>query len=146
MQTLTQRLPIALLAAGSMSAAPPPHTILPGYWESVNKIVFPISKTTTDRRCITPKDVAKFLAGPSTHIYACTYPIQNVGNGQMSFAGECVDKKGRKVQISGHGAYTDTTLQMTADGNFRVAGIPIPFEATTDAHRIGDVCPQEAAK
>jgi hypothetical protein len=146
MNTLTQRLPIILLAAGSMSAAPPAHTILPGYWESVNKVVFPISKTTTDRRCITPKDVAKYLMGPSNHIYTCTYPTQSVGNGQVSFAGECVDKKGHRVQISGHGAYTETTLQMTADVTFRLAGIPISAEATTDAHRIGDACPQEAAK
>jgi hypothetical protein len=35
---------------------------------------------------------------------------------------------------------------MTADVTFRLAGIPISAEATTDAHRIGDACPQEAAK
>ena len=141
----TQRLPMLLFAVGSMSAATPPQTILPGYWESVNKVVFPVVRTTTDRRCITPKDVTKFLLGPSNHIYACTYPTQTVGQGQVSFAGQCVDKKGHRLQISGHGTYTETTLQMTADVTFMLGGVALSGEATTDAHRIGDACPQEAA-
>ena len=129
-----------------MATSPAPDTIRPGYWESVNKIVYPLPKTSIDRRCITSKDVAKFLMGPSNHIYACTYPTQSAGHGQLSFAGECVDKKGRRVQISGHGTYTETTLQMTADVTFRLAGVPISGEATTDAHRIGDTCPDPTTK
>jgi hypothetical protein len=135
-----------LVLAGASAAAAAPDTIKPGYWESVNKVIYPLPKTSIDRRCITPKDVAKFLMGPSNHIYACSYPTQSAGHGEVSFAGVCVDKKGHKVKISGHGAYTETSLQMTADVTFSLAGIPISAEATTDAHRIGDVCPDPATK
>ena len=32
---------------------------------------FPVGSTKTDRRCITEKDVAKVMEGPSNHIYRC---------------------------------------------------------------------------
>jgi hypothetical protein len=146
MSHLARPILIALLGAPTLAAASEPQTIRPGYWESVNKVIYPLPSTKVDRRCITQKDVAKFLMGPSNHIYACTYPTQSAGHGKVSFAGECVDKKGHKVQILGHGAYTETSLTMTADVTFHLAGIPISAEATTEAYRIGDICPAEAAK
>ncbi|HEY5071489.1 MAG TPA: DUF3617 family protein [Caulobacteraceae bacterium] len=137
---------LVLVLAPAAGGAAGADTIRPGYWESVNKVVYPISSTKIDRRCVTAKDVAKFLMGPSNHIYACAYPTQTIGHGQIRFAGECTDKKGRKVQISGHGTYTPTSLRMTADLTFKLAGIPISAEASTDARRLGDVCPAEATK
>ena len=132
---------LAVLAAG---AAFPAGTIEPGYWESVSRVAPLAGKT--DRRCITSKDVAKFLQGPSNHIYQCTYPTQQVGDGKLAFAGECVDKKGRRIPIHGEGEYTPTTLKMSAYVTWKVGGVPLTFEATTDAHRIGDTCPTESPK
>ena len=100
----------------------------------------------TNRRCITSKDVSKFLAGPSNHIYQCTYPTQQLGGGELAFAGVCVDKKGRRDTGGGHGEYTPTTLKMVAYVTLKVGGLPLTVEATTDAHRIGDVCPPDAQK
>jgi hypothetical protein len=122
------------LPAASARAA---DTIRPGYWESVNRVGFPVSSTKIDRRCITPKDVAKFVQGPRNHIYDCEYPEHSAAGGQISFNGRCVDKKGFAVRIWGHGEYTETTLKMSAT----VKVGPLAVEASTDAHRLGDVCP-----
>jgi hypothetical protein len=127
----------ALLAGGAWAA----DTIRPGYWESVDTVGFPVATSKTDRRCITPKDVAKVMEGPSNHIYACDYPDHTAANGQISFQGTCVDKKGFRVGISGHGTYTPTTLVMTATVKIG----PLAVVASTNAHRIGDQCPAPGA-
>ena len=43
--------------------------------------------------------------------------------------------------VVGRGTYTPTTLHLTADFTFHLAGIPITGQASTDAHRIADDCP-----
>lgn len=130
-------LSLAAIATLCASAASAEETIKPGYWELVNKVGFPVGSTKVDRRCITPKDVAKFIQGPRNHIYDCQYPEHSAANGQITFNGRCVDKKGFAVGISGHGEYTETTLKMTA----LVKIGPLSVEASTDAHRLGDECP-----
>lgn len=87
-------------------------SILPGYWETTDRSPVGVK---TERRCITTRDVAKFMMGPSNHIYACTYPQETIGGGAIAFRGECIDRKGQRVQLSGRGVYTHTTLAMTAD-------------------------------
>ena len=113
-------------------------SILPGYWESTDRSPVGVK---TERRCITPRDVAKFMMGPSNHIYTCTYPREAIGGGTIAFRGECVDRKGQRVQLSGHGVYTHTTFEMTADVTIRLIGIPLSLSASTEAHRLSDVCP-----
>lgn len=131
---------LLLASAGVASGAMAADTIRPGYWESLNTVGFPVGSTKTDRRCITPKDVAKVMEGPSNHIYRCEYPEHTAGGGEISFKGTCVDKKGFQVGISGHGTYTETTLNMSA-----VVKIgPLGVEATTVAHRLADQCPVPA--
>lgn len=117
------------------------ETIRPGYWESANHVEFPGMPIKTDRRCITPAQVAKVIQGPSNHIYDCAYPEHSAQNGVISFTGRCVDKRGRTFPVSGHGTYTPETLDMTAT----VMIGPLKVVATTRAHRLGDVCPPVAA-
>jgi hypothetical protein len=137
MRRSTPVLAAAVLCAAGAASAEPVQTIRPGYWESVNTVGFPVNSTKTDRRCITPKDVEKFVQGPRNHIYDCQYPEHSAADGQISFNGRCVDKKGFSVKISGHGEYTQTTLKMSA----LVKIGPLAVEASTDAHRLGDACP-----
>ena len=100
-------IPVALAIAGSAHAQ---DSIRTGYWETTDKVISPISSTKVENRCITPKAVEKFMMGPSNHIYSnCIYPKRSVGDGKMSFKGECADKKGKKVKISASGTYTETT-------------------------------------
>ena len=134
---------ISALAALLALAAPTlaAETIRPGYWESINRVTSPISSTKTDRRCITPEAVSRFMGCYINHHYKCSCPEQSYSDGKIRFRGDCVDAKRRHVLIEGDGSYTPTTLQMTAHGRATFMGLHIPFSASTDSHRIGDVCP-----
>ena len=110
-----------LTATAAQPAAAAP-AIQPGYWESTNRLLSPIRQSSTEKRCITPAEVDKFMAGPSNRHYACTYPTKVISGGQIRLKGTCVSKKGRKVAVQGSGAYT-----------------------STEARRIGDTCPPPPA-
>ena len=141
MKPLTALLLVLLAgaAAGSAAAAAPP--IQTGYWESTNKLLSPIKQTKTERRCITPADVDKFMSGPSNRHYACTYPTKVIANGQIRLKGTCVSKKGQKVAVQGEGAYTPTSFNLMADIATEFLGLDISGRASTEAHRIADTCP-----
>lgn len=133
----------ALIVAGPATAAEP--LIQPGYWESTNKVLSPIRTTKVERRCITPAEVEKFMSGPSNRHYKCTYPTNVMRDGQIRLKGSCVSKKGRKVQVQGTGTYSPTAFFLTADIATEFLGLDIAGKASTDAKRIGDVCPAPEA-
>ena len=133
---------ILALVAGPALAAP---AIQPGYWESTNRLLSPIRQTSTEKRCITPAEVDKFMAGPSNRHYACTYPTKVIAGGVITLKGSCVSKKGQKVAVKGAGRYTPTSFTLTADVATEFFGLDIQGRASTEAHRIGDICPQPAA-
>jgi hypothetical protein len=137
-------LPALLLSAAIAGPAAAQTTIQPGYWESTNRLLSPIRQTTKEMRCITPADVEKFLSGPSNRHYACTYPTRVFRDGKITLDGTCVSKKGRQVDVSGQGTYTPTSFSLTADIATEFAGIPIAGKASTEARRVGDVCPTPA--
>ncbi|MCR5875938.1 DUF3617 domain-containing protein [Phenylobacterium sp. J426] len=132
-------LALPLLASPAARAAP--QAIEPGYWESTNKLLSPIRQTKVERRCITPAEVDKFMAGPSNRHYTCTYPHKVIAGGRISLKGTCVSKKGRKVAVQGSGAYTPTSFNLTASIATEFLGLDIAGKASTEARRIGDVCP-----
>lgn len=137
---------LATAGAGPAGAQPAGGEVIrPGYWESTNRILSPIRTRKVERRCITPADVEKFLAGPSNHHYDCTYPSKVIENGVIRMSGACVRRKdgGGKVQVEGEGVYTPTSFKITATIATEIAGIPLSGRASTEAHRIGDVCPAE---
>jgi hypothetical protein len=137
----------ALVAAFASSAAAAEPPIQPGYWESTNSVLSPIRQTTTERRCITPADVEKFLGGPSNHHYDCVYPGNHIAGGKIVLSGVCTEKKkGQKVKVAGQGTYTPTSFHLDAEVAMTFLGIPVAGRAATDAHRIGDDCPAPDAK
>src|SRR5271165_1511215 len=131
-------LPALVLATSAMAQARAAETVRPGYWESTDRVLSPISSTKVDRRCIAQKDVEKFMSCYINHHYSCVCPEQSYAGGQIRYRGVCTDAKGGTVGIVGRGTYTPTTLHLTADVTFHFAGLPITGEASTDAHRIGD--------
>lgn len=143
MRRLTPILFAAAAAAPAALAAE--TTILPGYWESTNRLISPVRSSSVERRCITPADVDKFLAGPSNRHYACTYPNKSIGGGRIAMKGSCVSKKGRRVAVSGEGSYTPTSFYLEATVATTFFGIPIAGRASTNAHRISDSCPEVGA-
>lgn len=134
---------IALAVAMPAAAAP---TIQPGYWESTNRLLSPIRQTKTEKRCITPADVEKFMSGPSNRHYACTYPTKIFAGGKIRLKGSCVSKKGRKVLVQGAGSYTPTSFDLTAEIATEFLGLDIAGKASTEARRIADVCPPPETK
>jgi len=137
---------VVLAAAAPAGAAMSATTILPGYWESTNRLLSPIKQTKTEKRCITPADVDKFLAGPSNRHYACTYPTKVFSGGKITLKGTCVSKKGRKVAVQGSGAYTPTSFNLTAEIATEFLGLDIAGKASTEARRLGDTCPPPEPK
>ncbi len=134
---------MTLFAAPSTGAAP---AIQPGYWESTNRLLSPIKQTSTEKRCITPADVDKFMAGPSNRHYTCTYPTKVIAGGKIQLKGTCVSKKGRKVRIQGSGVYTPTSFTLTAQVATEFLGLDIAGKASTEAQRISDTCPAPEVK
>ncbi len=132
---------LTLAAAAAAVGARAQDSIRPGYWEAVEQVRSPIASDKTERRCVTPKDVAKFMGCYINHHYECACPEQSIGAGRIAFKGQCVDHKGQHVDIEGSGSFTATTLHMTARADFKLLGLPIGADASTDARRLGDTCP-----
>lgn len=136
-------------AAGSAAVralAQAPNAISPGYWETINQVVSPFPSRKVENRCIRPADVAKFMNGPSNHIYACTYPTRDIGSGKIRLVGSCKTRDGKPVPLTGEGAFTADTFRMEVRIQPEIAGLTIPIRARTIARRLGDECPAEAEK
>jgi hypothetical protein len=138
---------IALFAAAIVLSGPAlaqEGTIQPGYWDVTNKVTAIISQTKTEKRCITPAEVAKFVMGPSNRHYKCDYPTRVFRDGKISLKGQCATKNGSKADVEATGTYSPTTFTMIADISTTYAGLPLSGRATTDAKRISDTCPPPA--
>jgi hypothetical protein len=142
---MTRLAPLALALVALAGPAAAADSILPGYWESTNRMLSPIRTTDVEKRCLTKADVEKFMMGPSNRHYTCTYPTKSFAGGKILLKGTCVSKKGRQVAVSGEGAFTATSFNLTANIATTFAGIPISGRASTEARRIGDVCPPKDA-
>ena len=135
---------LAVLAAATPAAAQ--KAISPGYWETVRKVTSPFPAQKTERRCIQPDDVAKFMEGKINHIYKCTYPTKEIGAGKIRLQGTCATRDGPPVPISGSGTFTSDSMHLEARVSLQIGGgISIPARATTDARRLGDACPDPTA-
>jgi hypothetical protein len=96
-----------------------------------------------ERRCIRPHDVAKFMEGPSNHIYHCTYPTRVIRDGTIALKGTCATRDGKPIPVSGQGNFTSDTFHMEARVAAQFGPMTVPVRAVTDAHRLGADCPAE---
>lgn len=136
---------LLLTVAAVAGPAAAQTAITPGYWETINQVVSPLPTRKVERRCIKPEDVAKFMLGPSNHIYRCTYPTREIADGRIRLRGSCATKTGRPVPVAGQGAYTSDTFRLDAYIETQIGGLTIPVHARTVAKRLDDACPVEAA-
>lgn len=139
-------LTLILSLGPAAEAAAAPNAIAPGYWETTNQIVSPMRSTKTERRCIRPQDVAKFMEGPSNHIYRCTYPTRVIAGGTIRLSGTCATKKGPPLPVSGAGTFTRDTFHMEARVGAQLGPMTVPIRAVTKAKRLGAECPAEPSK
>ena len=144
--TLAPALALATLASAAMaSSALAQSAISPGYWETTSKVTSPFPTHKTERRCLKPTDVAKFMEGKINHIYTCTYPTKEVGGGKIRLEGTCATKDGPPVPISSQGTFTSDTLHLEAKIAPQLGGLTVNVRASTDATRLADACPVEGA-
>lgn len=139
-----RKIALVLIPAGLLAAAPAlaqEKTILPGYWDVTNKVSAIVSQSKTERRCITPDEVAKFVMGPSNRHYKCDYPTRVFKNGSITLKGNCATKNGSKAAIQATGTYSPTSFTMVANISTTYAGVPLSATATTTAKRISETCP-----
>ena len=132
---------ILILAMATAGPAWGQTAILPGYWETTNQVTSPFPTKKTERRCIRPEEVARFMNGPSNHIYTCTYPTRQIGGGKIRLAGNCKTRDGKPVPITGEGVFTADTLRLDARIETEFGGLTVPVRARTTARRLGDDCP-----
>ena len=119
--------------------------ISPGYWETVSKVTAPFPTQKTERRCLKPSDVAKFMEGKINHIYTCTYPTREIGGGKIRLEGTCATRDGPPVPISGSGTFSSENMHLEARISPQLGGLTIPVRAVTDARRLSDTCPADPA-
>ena len=136
-----------LAAATALSAAPAARAtdtgVLPGYWHSVNRSSFLVSKTTEDRKCLTAAEVNAFMTNLSNRHYKCDYPTRTVGGGHLKLRGKCVDKHGTSVDVDAVGEYGPDWFKIEA--KWSLDGLPIGGTAATEAHRVSATCPAPGA-
>ncbi len=118
-------------------------TIQPGYWHSVNRSNFLVSKTTEDHKCLTAAEVNAFMTNLSNRHYKCDYPIRTVGGGHLKVRGKCVDKHGTAVDVDAVGEYGPDWFKI--DARWSLDGLPIGGTASTEAHRLSATCPAPVA-
>jgi hypothetical protein len=116
--------------------------IAPGWWETTNTVLSPLHSAKTERRCIRPADVAKFMEGPGNHIYHCTYPTKVFRDGRIRLKGSCKSRDGAPFPIEGTGTYSRESFHLEAVAHPAIGPITLPVRAATDAHRLAEACPK----
>jgi hypothetical protein len=133
----------ALLAAPTMAGAES-YPINPGYWEVTTDWLGLVKKT--ERWCVEPKAIPRFLAGPCNHIYHCTYPVQEFHDGKAHFEGD-IRGHDELYHVRGGGTYTPTTMDMSVTGAGHWHIVPIvDAEASMKAHFLAETCPTDAKR
>ena len=137
---------VPLLAACAALAGPAAAqtAISPGYWELTNQVISPLPSKKTERRCIRPADVAKFMQGPENHIYRCSYPTKEVGGGRIRMSGTCASKD-RSFPASVEGQFTADSMRVDGRATVKLGGLSLGVHGRTTAKRLSDTCPAETA-
>jgi hypothetical protein len=132
-----------LLLPAPLCAQPLTYGVTPGYWEIKTNWLGLYTKT--ERDCLVPERIAKFLSGPCNHNYKCSYPIQTVADGHAHFEGD-IRGHDEAYHVTGGGTYSATTLDMSMSGSGHWHIVPMLGHAWVKAHLIAPECPVGAKK
>jgi hypothetical protein len=133
---------VVALAPG-LAGAQPPALISPGYWEATTDFLG--LSHHTDRYCVEPKNIVKFMLGPCNHHYQCDYPVQEVGGGRAHFEGE-IKNRSERYHVQGNATYTADTLDLKMSGSGHWKLVPLAGFGSIQAHRLAADCPEGAKK
>jgi hypothetical protein len=132
---------LALAPAGAHAQTP--ALISPGYWEATTDFLGLSHKT--ERWCVEPKTVVKFMLGPCNHHYHCDYPVQQVGGGRAHFEG-VIKNASERYNVQGNATYTAETLDLKMSGAGHWKLLPIAGFGAIQAHRLAPECPEGAKR
>jgi hypothetical protein len=134
---------LLLLLVAPSAVKAQPYPINPGFWEVTTNWLGLASKT--ERYCIAPKDIPRFMSGPCNHIYHCDYPVQQFQNGRSHFEGE-IRGNDESYHVRGGGAYSPTSLFMRSSisGHWHI--VPIAGPITVSGHFVSASCPADAKR
>ena len=132
-----------LLAALPAVAGAQAYPINPGYWDVKENWLGLYNHT--ERVCIAPKNISKFLGAPCNHIYHCSYPVQSMADGKLHFEG-VIWKSNERYAVHGGGDYAPASVHMTINGHGHWNILPFAFSATIDGRFLGDDCPADAKR
>ena len=120
----------------------PTYPINPGYWEVVERWLV-IRKT--ERYCVAPENISRFMAAPCNHIYNCAYPVQSIEDDKLRFEG-VIWKRDERYDVHGSGAYSPTELHVNLHGRGHWHLLPIVFGGSLDGRFLGADCPPDAKR
>jgi hypothetical protein len=129
-------------SASAGASGGPSYPINPGYWEVVERWLL-IGRT--ERYCVSPETITRFIAAPCNHIYHCEYPVQTVQNGRLRFEG-VIWKKDERYNVRGEGLFTPTTTHLSMSGHGHWRMLPFVFAGSLDGHFLGPDCPADAKR
>lgn len=144
--TATHRLAALAATLGlapACAVAEPPALISPGYWEATTQFLGLSHRT--ERYCVEPKNVVKFMLGPCNHHYQCSYPVQQVGDGKAHFEG-VIANRSERYNVQGDATFTATTLDLKMSGAGHWKLLPLAGFGAIQAHRLAATCPEGAKK
>lgn len=141
--------PVALgamlvLSTGATARQAGGGTPQPGYWEYTTRV---LGTSDTETKCVRASEIRRFFGGLSTRRWQCTYPVNEVGNGNARFEGTCREQRrgeatGRRINVRLSGPYAPESF--TFRGGAQLArGTPF-IPATITARRISAQCPAGA--
>jgi len=118
------------------------YPINPGYWQVAEHWLL---LSRTERYCVAPRNITQFIAAPCNHLYHCDYPVQSVEGGKFHFSG-VVWRHDERYNVHGGGAYSPTSLHLTASGAGHFHILPFAFSASLDGQFLGPDCPADAKR
>jgi hypothetical protein len=126
------------------ASTPPPghYPINPGYWQVAYHWLL---LSHTDRYCVEPRNITRFMAAPCNHLYHCSYPVQQIEADRFHFAG-VIWRHDERYNVTGGGAYSPTTLRFSVTGMGHFHILPFAFSASLDGQYLGPDCPAGAKR
>jgi hypothetical protein len=134
---------LALVLLAPVAAQAQPYPINPGFWLVTTNWLGLVSRT--ERYCVAPKDIPRFMSGPCNHIYHCEYPVQRFENGRSFFDGE-IRGNDEAYHVHGTGTYslTNLTMRTSISGHWHI--VPVAGPISVNGRFVSADCPADAKR
>jgi len=123
-------------AAPTLTAPSDQYPIQPGEWDVAERWLV---MSRTEKYCLKPENILRFMVAPCNHIYHCSYSRQEVSDGKLRFVG-VVRGNDQLFNVQGSGIYSPTELRVNVTGLGHWHILPVAFGASLDGHFVSAQC------